>query len=125
MRSAESFFHPLALPLFVLALVFSVAVQAAAGDKDKFAQCLKQKGATMYGDFRCPHCAEQKKMFGDSFQYVNYVECGIKGKPPSVQTQACRDLQIKHYPTWILPNDRLEGPQPLQKLGEETGCKLP
>lgn len=29
----------------------------------------------MYGSVNCPHCQKQKAMFGDSFQYVTYVEC--------------------------------------------------
>jgi hypothetical protein len=65
-------------------------------------------------------------MFGKSFKKVNYVECGIKGQPPNVQTHVCRDLQVKYYPTWTFADgDRLVGPQSLQKLGEKTGCKLP
>jgi hypothetical protein len=117
--------------LGVLAMVLCVAASVTAGgtgesNKDKFAQCLKAKQATMYGDFRCPHCADQKEMFGASFKYVSYVECGIKGQPMRVQQQACRELQIKDYPTWTFPDgDRLVGPQTLQKLGEKTGCTLP
>ena len=33
----------------------------------------------MYGLYWCPHCIEQKEMFGDAFHYVPYVECAIKG----------------------------------------------
>ena len=29
----------------------------------------------MYGAYWCPHCQAQKKVFGESFQYVPYVEC--------------------------------------------------
>ncbi len=31
---------------------------------DKFAQCLATKQAKMYGLYWCPHCIEQKEMFG-------------------------------------------------------------
>ncbi len=58
-----------------------------------FAQCLNTKGAKMYGAFWCPHCAEQKEMFGSSFQYVNYVECGIKGS--RALAQVCTDAGIQ------------------------------
>ena len=33
----------------------------------------------MYGLYWCPHCIEQKQMFGEAFHYVPYVECAIKG----------------------------------------------
>src|SRR5882757_1636440 len=46
---------------------------------DEFAKCLASRQAKMYGLYWCPHCAEQKAMFGKAFQYVPYVECGIKG----------------------------------------------
>jgi ribosomal protein S27E len=127
MRSRSFSFH-LGRWAALLAIVMGATVFAAAADKstDKFAQCLTDKKATMYGDFRCPHCKEQKEMFGKSFKKVNYVECGIKGQPPNVQTQVCRDLQIKYYPTWTFADgDRLVGPQSLQKLGQKTGCSLP
>ena len=33
------------------------------GKYDGFAQCLKDKGATFYGAFWCPHCKAQKALF--------------------------------------------------------------
>ena len=42
---------------------------------DAFAKCLATKQTTMYGLYWCPHCIEQKEMFGDAFHYVPYVEC--------------------------------------------------
>ena len=62
---------------------------------DEFAKCLTQKGAVMYGAVWCPHCIEQKAAFGDSFKYINYVEC-----PDN--TQLCIDKGISGYPTWII-----------------------
>src|SRR6266700_8112952 len=67
----------------VLAGVIVVAVWGAydyfhyrkVSTLDGFAQCLKDRGAKMYGAWWCPHCADQKEMFGFAFQYVNYVEC--------------------------------------------------
>jgi len=80
----------------------------------------------MYGAYWCPHCADQKKEFGSSFRYVHYVECAIQGQPPNVQTPACRDMQIRKYPTWVFPDgERVEANLTLEKLSEKTGCKLP
>jgi len=91
------------------------------------AKCLAAKGVTMYGDFRCPHCADQKALFGESFKLVPYVECGTPGKPMTLanQAQACRDLGITKYPTWIFPDgERVANPQPLNALAEKAGCKV-
>lgn len=89
-----------------------------------FAQCLSSKGAKMYGAFWCPHCSEQKELFGSSFEYVDYVECGIKGSRGVAP--ACTDANIKHFPTWIFADGtRVEGEHQLEFLSQETGCALP
>jgi hypothetical protein len=91
---------------------------------DSFAQCLKAKGAKMYGAWWCPHCAEQKEMFGFAFQYINYVECS----PPSqkVINDTCKQAGIKNFPTWQFGDgSRAEGTEPLAMLSEKTGCRVP
>lgn len=61
----------------ILAMVFftGCAQSPQIENLDTFAQCLTEKGAIMYGAKNCPNCLKQKNMFGDSFQYINYVEC--------------------------------------------------
>ena len=46
---------------------------------DAFARCLTDRQVKMYGAYWCPHCAEQKEMFGESFALAPYVECGVAG----------------------------------------------
>jgi len=91
---------------------------------DDFAKCLTSKQAKMYGAYWCPHCADQKEMFGRSFQYVNYVECAIKGSREL--TAACRAANVQHFPSWQFGNGPLvEAVFPLQELSDKTGCPLP
>ena len=91
---------------------------------DDFAKCLSAKQAKMYGAYWCPHCAEQKEEFGKSFQYVNYVECAIRGSKE--MTAACTAAGVKHFPTWQFGAGPLvEGKFPLQELSDKTGCSLP
>lgn len=90
----------------------------ASGEYDTFAQCLKDKGAVMYGAYWCPHCQNEKAAFGDSFRYVNYVEC-------TQDVAKCQAAGVEGYPTWIFPDGkRLVGEQGLQKLSAESGCAL-
>jgi hypothetical protein len=93
---------------------------------DGFARCLKERGVKMYGAWWCPHCVEQKEMFGASFEYAPYVECGIKGKLEG-KAQVCKDENVIHYPTWQFPptGEREEGVMTLQELSTRTGCALP
>jgi phage baseplate assembly protein gpV len=108
----------------IVAALFFLVRRRQSSRLDAFAQCLGTKGAKMYGAYWCPHCAEQKELFGSSFEFAPYVECGIKGSRATAQV--CTDANVKHYPTWVFPDGaRVEGEQTLQFLSDETGCALP
>ncbi|HLI62350.1 MAG TPA: hypothetical protein VKV05_03040 [Terriglobales bacterium] len=97
---------------------------AQSSNLDSFALCLAQKKVTMYGSFLCPHCNDQKKMFGTSFRHVPYVECSVRGSRQ--ESFPCMAAQIRFTPTWIFADgNRLVGVQSLQTLSEKSGCKLP
>lgn len=100
-------------------LLYTEQRSNANGETDAFAQCLADKGITMYGADWCPHCQNEKKAFGDSFRLVPYVEC------PD-DPQKCLAAGINGYPTWVFPDGKkLVGEQGLKKLSEESGCILP
>jgi hypothetical protein len=115
-----------AVTLLVLAGILGIAYwqNSAPGTLDAFAQCLKEKGATFYGAFWCPHCQNQKKMFGRSAKLLPYVECSTpngRGQLP-----LCDEKKITGYPTWEFSDGAREGGEvPLSKLAEKTGCALP
>lgn len=91
---------------------------------DGFAQCLAARQAKMYGLFWCPHCAEQKEMFGASIRYVPYVECAIKGS--SEMAPVCKAAGTKLFPSWQFGAEPpKEGVLTLDQLSGKTGCKLP
>jgi hypothetical protein len=91
---------------------------------DAFAQCLVTKQAKMYGLYWCPHCLEQKELFGQSFHYVPYVECAIKGS--SELAPECKVAGVKLFPSWQFGMDPpKEGIQSMERLSEKTGCSLP
>ena len=92
-------------------------------DLASFAQCITQKGAKMYGASWCTHCAAQKKMFGDAFKNVNYVECAQESNPQA-QTPACQAAGIQGYPTWEVGGQKYPGEITLEKLSQLTGCTL-
>jgi hypothetical protein len=78
----------------------------------------------MYGLYWCPHCADQKAEFGESFHYVPYVECAIKGSKEL--TPGCKAAGVKLFPSWQFGNEPpQEGVLPLDALSQKTGCKLP
>lgn len=96
---------------------------AQSSNLDGFAHCLADKKVTMYGSFLCPHCDDQKKLFGKSFRLVPYVECSVRGSRQ--MSFLCRTALIKYTPTWTFADgSRLVGLQSLKTLGEKSGCKL-
>lgn len=102
---------------------FLVAVQATPDPATlALAECLTEKNVTMYGAFWCPHCKEQKNLFGAAFDSLNYVECALPNNP-NEQVQACKDAGIKGYPTWIRGDgERLFGTIDLGRLKAWAQC---
>lgn len=90
---------------------------------DQFAQCLTSKGMKLYGAFWCPHCQDQKALFGSSISYITYVECSNSDKS---ENAVCQSAGIVGYPTWQLPDgSKHEGQLTLQELAVLSGCTLP
>jgi len=88
------------------------------------AQHLKEVGATKYGAYWCPHCHEQKQLFGEeAFAIVPYVECAKPGG--NGQTQECRAAGIQSYPTWEIDGQLYRGTQTLDELADATGYEGP
>ena len=118
----------LAMILFVVVpvVLFAVVSTKSAvklGQYDGLAVCLTEKGTKMYGAYWCAHCANQKKMFGDSFSKVKYIECSLPGGQG--QVKECQDAAINGYPTWEFGDgSRLEGEVPLETLAAKSGCSL-
>ena len=108
--------------LIIIALIVFAGCKKSDPVKDNFAKCLTEKGMKFYGAYWCPHCAREKQLFGDSFQYIMYIECSL---PDRSQTKFCNDVQIKKYPTFEFGDgSRVNGEQSLEELGNKTGCTL-
>jgi hypothetical protein len=110
--------------LALFALAYFAGWQYKNHKYDKFAQCLAAKHAKMYGLYWCPHCQEQKGEFGESFHYVPYVECAIKGS--SEMAPECKVAGVKLFPSWQFAGEApKEGVLSLEALSDKTGCSLP
>lgn len=102
---------------------FTGMVVGPNAEYDRFALCLSESGAKMYGAFWCSACNAQKRQFGSSFEHITYVECSLADR--SGQTSACKQAEITAYPTWILPDgERKIGVVEFSELAEATGCEL-
>lgn len=91
---------------------------------DGFTQCIANSGAKFYGAFWCPHCRDQKELFGSSVKLLPYIECS---NPDGLsQNDLCTKIGIQSYPTWIFKDgSQLSGTIPLANLAQKTNCTLP
>jgi hypothetical protein len=110
--------------LFVAGVVWLIITPPRPGKLDTFATCLKSSGATFYGAFWCPHCQNQKAMFGRSAKLLPYVECSTpdgNGRLP-----ICDEAGVEGYPTWEFADGSREGGVlTVEHLSEKTSCPLP
>jgi len=84
---------------------------------------LAKSGAKMYGAYWCPHCQQQKEVFGGSASRLPYIECSPEGQN-SPQAAECRDAHIMSYPTWVINGKRIEEVLSLKQLAESTGFQM-
>jgi uncharacterized membrane protein len=96
-------------------------ITTTSGEAEKaLARHLKKVGAKAYFAYWCPHCYEQKQLFGkEAAHELNYVECtpdGINGKP-----QVCKDAGVKAFPSWEIKGKLTAGIKTLEELADETG----
>lgn len=93
------------------------AKTSEVGQYDVFAQCLTDAGVKMYGTEWCPHCQNQKKLFGKSFKIINYIDC-------DKNRETCLIEGIQGYPTWKLNGESYTGEQSFKSLAQISECKL-
>lgn len=86
------------------------------------AEHLVKSNAKFYGAYWCPHCADQKEMFGSSASRLPYIECSPFGSG-GPQASACSDMGIKSYPTWIIDGQRHVGVLTLEELARYSDFK--
>jgi uncharacterized membrane protein/glutaredoxin len=83
------------------------------------AEHLAKTDAKFYGASWCPHCTEQKHLFGSSEKRIPYIECS-PGGPKGPQASSCKERNIQSYPTWIINGQRYTGIQALDELAKLT-----
>lgn len=83
------------------------------------AEHLTEVGAIKYGAFWCPHCYDQKQLFGkEAFAKINYIECAEEGQ--NAQPDVCSQANLEGFPTWDVKGERYSGTQTLQQLAEAS-----
>jgi uncharacterized membrane protein/glutaredoxin len=86
------------------------------------AQHLKAKGAVMYTAWWCPHCHDQKQLFGkQATALLTIVECAPDGR--NSQKELCESKSLQGFPSWEI-NGRLDsGVKSLEELARLSGFR--
>ena len=83
---------------------------------------LSRTGAKMYTAWWCPHCHEQKELFGkEATARLTVIECAPDGRHS--QVALCEAKKIQGYPTWEIDGKLDSGVKPLAKLAQWSGFK--
>ena len=103
-----------------------IAPQAEpAGPEDPkiraLAEHLSEEGVLFYGASWCPHCQEQKRLFGASASRLPYIECSPAGQN-APQSPSCNRAGVQTYPTWVIDGRAIVGQVlSLAQLADATG----
>ncbi|MGB3299670.1 MAG: vitamin K epoxide reductase family protein [Phormidesmis sp.] len=98
------------------------AITTTSGEAEiALANHLTEVGAKMYSAYWCPHCHDQKQLFGkQAVAKMPYVECDPNGQ--NSQTALCQSIpEIKGFPTWEVKGEFLSGTQSLATLALASG----
>ena len=83
---------------------------------------LTSSGAVMYSAYWCPHCHEQKELFGkEASSRLKIVECAADGK--NSQKALCDSKGIQGFPSWEIGGKLDSGVKPLARLAELSGFR--
>ena len=92
-------------------------IALSSPEKIKLAEHLTKNGAVMYNAYWCPHCHDQKEMFGkEATEKLNLVECAKDGF--NNKRELCESKGITGYPSWEINGSIDSGVKSLEELAE-------
>jgi uncharacterized membrane protein len=100
-------------------------IATSSGESEiELARHLQKIGAKAYTSWWCPHCYEQKQLFGkEAIAELSVIECDPKGK--NAAPDLCKAAKIEGFPTWEIKGKFYPNVQPLEKIAEISGYQGP
>jgi len=73
----------------------------------------------MYSAYWCPHCHDQKQLFGkEAVKELKVVECAKDGKDN--EYELCQTKGISGFPSWEINGEIISGTRELNELAIKT-----
>ena len=97
-------------------------IAKSSPEKIKLAEHLTKEGVVMYNAYWCPHCHDQKEMFGkEAAEKLNLVECAKDGF--NNKKELCEAKGITGFPSWEINGSIDSGVKSLRELAEISNYK--
>mmetsp|Transcript_3158 Transcript_3158/g.6801 ORF Transcript_3158/g.6801 Transcript_3158/m.6801 type:complete len:190 (-) Transcript_3158:246-815(-) len=88
----------------------------------ELARHLSRRGAVFYGAYWCPHCRNQRELFGkEAIALLRTVECDPRGY--GSDRRKCEAAGVSGYPTWQIGRTSVSGERTLADLAQLSGFK--
>ena len=88
-------------------------------EKVNFAEFLTDNNIVMYSAYWCPHCHDQKQLFGKkAVEKLIIIECAKDGK--NNKYKLCQEKGIEGFPSWEINNEIYSGTMSLNELAKMT-----
>jgi len=99
--------------------VSPIITTVSSKEKINFAKFLTNNNIVMYSAYWCPHCNDQKQLFGQqAVEELIIVECAKDGK--NNQYKLCQEKGIEGFPSWEIDNEIYSGTMSLRELAQMT-----
>jgi len=101
------------LIIFGVVILATLLIKNKGGEtSDEIAKCIGEN-SMLYTQLGCHACQAQEDLFGESYQYLNKIDCFY-------EREKC--AEITATPTWLINGEKYVGVQSIEKLKELTKC---
>ncbi len=99
-----------------------IVINQSNRNKIELAKHIQSRGGVMYSAYWCPHCHDQKEMFGkEAVEKLSIIECAKDGQ--NNKSDLCERKGVNAYPSWEINGKIESGVKSLEELAEISGYK--
>ena len=99
-----------------------LVISKSDANQIKLAKHLTLQGIKMYSAYWCPHCHDQKELFGkEAAKELVIIECASDGK--NNQAKLCERKDISGFPSWEIKGSIISGVRTLEELSRLSEYK--
>ena len=96
-----------------------IIVPATTSEAPNVLEFLSEENIVMYSAYWCPHCHDQKQLFGkEAVKELKVVECAKDGKDN--EYELCQTKGISGFPSWEINGEIISGTRDLNELVTKT-----